>query len=115
MKNIFLCTLILLTTSTFAKSTLELLCYYKFDDRIVNLMEERNPHCEANVIYGNKEVCFEGSANDLAHFFNSGEFSNSSSGLSATNAHVTSSGSVVYEGTDARNFYSKKSEILPCK
>jgi hypothetical protein len=115
MKNIFLISIIILSSTTFSKSTLELLCYYRFDDRTVNLMEERNPHCEGNVVYGTKEVCFVGNPSDLADFFNSGDFSNASSGRKASNAQVTDAGSVVYVGTDATNFYSQKSEIFHCE
>ena len=115
MKNILLITIILFSTNSFAKSTLEILCDYSFDDRIVNLMEERNPHCEANVIWGNKDVCFVGEAADLADYFNSGHFAKHTQGLKVADAYVSDTGTVVYEGFDQMNFFSKKSEISHCK
>lgn len=115
MKTILLYTLILFSTKSFSQTNLEILCDYSFDDRIVNLMEEKNPHCEANVIWGNKDVCFVGAAEDLADYFNAGKFAKHNKGLRINDAYVTENGTVIYKGTDARNYYTKKSEISHCK
>ncbi len=78
-------------------------------------MEERNPHCEANVIWGNKDVCFMGDAQDLADYFNGGHFAKNSQSLRVADAYVSDTGTVIYEGTDAMSFFSKKSEITRCQ
>lgn len=70
--------------------------------------------CVGDLIWGKKNVCFEGDPNALAELMNNKKFRWSSSGYSAVDASVTSEGAVDYTGVDSMSFFMEKRTVFPC-
>ena len=71
--------------------------------------------CTADFIWGFDNVCFKGSAHELAKQINSGYYKWPSSGLSVTDAKVINTKLIELMGIDARNFYQSRVDIAACK
>lgn len=90
-------------------------CDHEFKNEIVEINSDSDVDaCVADLIWGKKNVCFEGDANALAEMMNDEKFKWLSSGYSAVEASVSSEGAVNYTGVDAKSFYMAKRTVFPC-
>jgi hypothetical protein len=91
-------------------------CYYHFTDSILTIEPTMKVNaCTADFIWGKDNVCFKGSAKDLAKKINQNYYRWNSSGLRVSEAEVESKDSVSYLGIDAQSFYSAERTIYRCQ
>lgn len=114
MKNIIflICFLSLLPLAHAEKASVY--CRSTFTDEIIEITSKSKvDSCVADLIWGTKNVCFTGSADDLASDMNAGAYAWPSSGLKADAATAVGD-QVTYTGTDAQSFYAAKRILSAC-
>jgi hypothetical protein len=90
-------------------------CDHEYKNQIVEVNTSSSVDaCVADLIWGTKNVCFEGDAKTLAELINNQLFRWVSSGYSAVDASVTNEGAVKYTGVDAMSFFMAERTLLPC-
>lgn len=105
----------LFTHVVYASSDVAVFCDHEFKNKIVEITSSSPvDSCVADLIWGTKNVCFDGNASALVTLMNADYFKWLSSGYSAVEASLADDGSVNYTGVDAKSFYMSKRTIYPC-
>ena len=95
--------LILVFLSSSAYADAELICYYRFEDRFINMMDEDYVTCSADAVWGKDNVCFNGSVADMVTIINEETIKgldDLSRGIRAYDAKVVDNDSFGFTGVD---------------
>lgn len=115
MKSLLLVLTVLITPFYSQAQDAKVWCDDQYSDEIReidNSLVKRVDSCVADVVWGSKNVCFEGDAQALVDRINNGDYRWPA--LFAQDAQVSAEGLVVFTGVDQQNFYSSKMDIPAC-
>jgi hypothetical protein len=98
-----------------AFSSLEVLCEDKYTNEVVNILNlKRVRGCMADLVWGNDNICFEGSLSELIYQIDNNQLNWRSSGLRLSEAKKITDDEVEFTGIDAQNFWSARKSIKRC-
>lgn len=114
MKKILIAALLTLNAGAFAQSQTAIYCQDKYSDQTFEYFTDGlRGGCMADLVWGSDNICFTGSAQEIAQLMNRGEFDRTSAGYYFEEAQFESD-KVIFTGVDQQSFYRNLSDIMRC-
>lgn len=114
MKSTLVAIMLLTLMSISTKAEVNVECYYHFTDSTLEITPEMGINsCTADFVWGAKNVCYRGDAEELVELINSDYFRWGHS-LRVLEAELVNENLIEFTGVDAQNFYSSRFNINRC-